>query len=213
MIVIGHQKGVNTKMRQYRNFGMANPEGYRKALRLMKMAEKFNYPVICLIDTPGAYPGIEAEERGQAEAIARNLIEMAQLKVPIVCYIIGEGASGGALGIGLGDKVFMLENTWYSVISPESCSSILWRSWDFKEQAAEALKLTPDHMLNFGLIDDIIKEPLGGAHQEPDKMVKNLRSHMKKEIVQLMDMTPQKRVKERIDKYAKMGQFKKTKAN
>ncbi len=213
VIVIGHQKGVNTKMRQYRNFGMANPEGYRKALRLMKMAEKFNYPVICLIDTPGAYPGIEAEERGQAEAIARNLIEMAQLKVPIVCYIIGEGASGGALGIGLGDKVFMLENTWYSVISPESCSSILWRSWDFKEQAAEALKLTPDHMLNFGLIDDIIKEPLGGAHQEPDKMVKNLRSHMKKEIVQLMDMTPQKRVKERIDKYAKMGQFKKTKAN
>ncbi len=213
VIVIGHQKGVNTKMRQYRNFGMANPEGYRKALRLMKMAEKFNYPVICLIDTPGAYPGIEAEERGQAEAIARNLIEMAQLKVPIVCYIIGEGASGGALGIGLGDKVFMLENTWYSVISPESCSSILWRSWDFKEQAAEALKLTPDHMLNFGLIDDIIKEPLGGAHQEPDKMVKNLRSHMKKEIVQLMDMTPQKRVKERIDKYSKMGQFKKTKAN
>ena len=200
-------------MRQYRNFGMANPEGYRKALRLMKMAEKFNFPVICLIDTPGAYPGIEAEERGQAEAIARNLIEMAQLKVPILCYIIGEGASGGALGIGLGDKVFMLENTWYSVISPESCSSILWRSWDYKEQAAEALKLTPEHMLNFGLIDDIIKEPLGGAHQEPDKMVKNLRSHMKKEVAQLMSLTPQKRIKERIDKYSKMGRFKKTKSS
>ncbi len=213
VVIIGHQKGVNTKMRQYRNFGMANPEGYRKALRLMKMAEKFNFPVICLIDTPGAYPGIEAEERGQAEAIARNLIEMAQLKVPILCYIIGEGASGGALGIGLGDKVFMLENTWYSVISPESCSSILWRSWDYKEQAAEALKLTPEHMLNFGLIDDIIKEPLGGAHQEPDKMVKNLRSHMKKEVAQLMSLTPQKRIKERIDKYSKMGRFKKTKSS
>lgn len=209
VIVIGHQKGVNTKMRQYRNFGMANPEGYRKALRLMKMAEKFGYPVICLIDTPGAYPGIEAEERGQAEAIARNLFEMAQLKVPIVCYIIGEGASGGALGIGLGDKVFMLENTWYSVISPESCSSILWRSWDYKEQAAEALKLTADHMLDFGLIDEIIKEPLGGAHVDPDKMVKTLRSHMKKEIATLMELTPNKRIKQRIDKYSKMGRFKK----
>ena len=211
VVVIGHQKGVNTKMRQYRNFGMANPEGYRKALRLMKMAEKFNYPVICLIDTPGAYPGIEAEERGQAEAIARNLIEMAQLKVPILCYIIGEGASGGALGIGLGDKVFMLENTWYSVISPESCSSILWRSWDFKEQAAESLKLTADHMLGFGLIDEIIKEPLGGAHVEPDKMVRTLRAHMKKEIAQLMEMTPAKRIKTRIAKYSKMGRFKKIK--
>ncbi len=209
VIVIGHQKGVNTKMRQYRNFGMANPEGYRKALRLMKMAEKFGFPVICLIDTPGAYPGIEAEERGQAEAIARNLFEMAQLKVPIVCYIIGEGASGGALGIGLGDKVFMLENTWYSVISPESCSSILWRSWDYKEQAAEALKLTADHMLDFGLIDEIIKEPLGGAHVDPDKMVKTLRSHMKKEIAALMDISTQKRIKQRIDKYSKMGRFKK----
>ncbi len=208
MVVIGHQKGVNTKMRQYRNFGMANPEGYRKALRLMKMAEKFNYPVICFIDTPGAYPGIEAEERGQAEAIARNLIEMAQLKVPILCYIIGEGASGGALGIGLGDKVFMLENTWYSVISPESCSSILWRSWDYKEQAAESLKLTADHMLGFGLIDEIIKEPLGGAHVDPDKMVKTLRSHIKKEVSALMELTPAKRVKARIDKYSKMGHYK-----
>lgn len=208
LVVIGHQKGVTTKMRQYRNFGMANPEGYRKALRLMKMAEKFNYPVVCFIDTPGAYPGIEAEERGQAEAIARNLIEMAQLKVPILCYIIGEGASGGALGIGLGDKVFMLENTWYSVISPESCSSILWRSWDYKEQAAESLKLTADHMLGFGLIDEIIKEPLGGAHVDPDKMIKTLRTHMKREISALMDMTPNKRIKARIDKYSKMGQFK-----
>jgi len=210
VVVIGHQKGVNTKMRQYRNFGMANPEGYRKALRLMKLAEKFNFPVICFIDTPGAYPGIEAEERGQAEAIARNLFEMAQLKVPIMCYIIGEGASGGALGIGLGDKVFMLENTWYSVISPESCSSILWRSWDYKEQAAEALKLTADHMLGFGLIDEIIKEPLGGAHVEPDKMVKTLRSHMKRELAPLMEMTANKRIKQRIDKYSKMGRFKKS---
>lgn len=208
MVVIGHQKGVNTKMRQYRNFGMANPEGYRKALRLMKMAEKFNFPVICFIDTPGAYPGIEAEERGQAEAIAKNLIEMAQLKVPILCYIIGEGASGGALGIGLGDKVFMLENTWYSVISPESCSSILWRSWDYKEQAAESLKLTADHMMNFGLIDEIIKEPLGGAHHDPEKMIKTLRSHIKKEAAALMELTPAKRIKARIDKYSKMGHFK-----
>ncbi len=210
-VVIGHQKGVTTKMRQFRNFGMANPEGYRKALRLMKMAEKFNFPVICFIDTPGAYPGIEAEERGQAEAIARNLFEMAQLKVPILCYIIGEGASGGALGIGLGDKVFMLENTWYSVISPESCSSILWRSWDYKEQAAEALKLTADHMLEFGLIDEIIKEPLGGAHVDPDKMIKTLRTHIKREAAELMAMTPEARIKQRIDKYSKMGRFKKKK--
>ncbi|NBU52639.1 MAG: acetyl-CoA carboxylase carboxyltransferase subunit alpha, partial [Chitinophagia bacterium] len=188
LVVIGHQKGVNTKMRQYRNFGMANPEGYRKALRLMKLAEKFNYPVICLIDTPGAYPGMEAEERGQAEAIAKNLFEMAQLKVPILCYIIGEGASGGALGIGLGDRVFMLENTWYSVISPESCSSILWRSWDFKEQAADALKLTADNMLNFGLIDDIVKEPLGGAHKDPEKMAKSLKAHIKKELAALAEI-------------------------
>lgn len=207
IVILGHQKGVNTKMRQYRNFGMANPEGYRKALRLMKLAEKFNYPVVCLIDTPGAYPGIEAEERGQAEAIAKNLFEMAQLKVPILCYVIGEGASGGALGIGLGDKVFMLENTWYSVISPESCSSILWRSWDFKEQAAEALKLTSDHMLEFGLIDEIIREPLGGAHTDPDKMVKSLRTHIKKEIAALKEIPAEKRIKQRIDKYCKMGEF------
>ncbi len=211
MVVIGHQKGVNTKMRQYRNFGMANPEGYRKALRLMKLAEKFNYPVVCFIDTPGAYPGIEAEERGQAEAIARNLFEMARLKVPILCYIIGEGASGGALGIGLGDKVFMLENTWYSVISPESCSSILWRSWDYKEQAAEALKLTADHMLEFGLIDEIIKEPLGGAHIDKNKMIKTLKSHIKKEVAEQMEKTPNKRIKARVDKYSKMGRFTKNK--
>jgi len=207
MVVIGHQKGVNTKMRQYRNFGMDNPEGYRKALRLMKMAERFNYPVICLIDTPGAYPGIEAEERGQAEAIAKNLFEMAQLRVPILCYIIGEGASGGALGIGLGDKVCMLENTWYSVISPESCSSILWRSWDYKEQAAEQLKLTADHMLGFGLIDEIIKEPMGGAHTDPEKMAKILKAHIKKEVATLMEMTPDKRIKNRINKYSKMGVY------
>lgn len=207
VMLIGHQKGINTKLRQYRNFGMANPEGYRKALRLMKMAEKFNIPVISLIDTPGAYPGLEAEERGQAEAIARNLFEMAQLKVPIICYIIGEGASGGALGIGLGDRVFMLENTWYSVISPESCSSILWRSWDFKEQAAEALKLTAEHMLEFQLIDDIIKEPLGGAHTDPEKMAKLLKSHIKKEVAALMEMDPEERITQRIEKYSKMGEF------
>ncbi len=207
VVIIGHQKGVNTKMRQYRNFGMANPEGYRKALRLMKMAERFNLPVVCLIDTPGAYPGIEAEERGQGEAIARNLFEMAQLRVPIVCYIIGEGASGGALGIGLGDKTFMLEYTWFSVISPESCSSILWRSWDHKEEAAEALKLTADHMLDFKLIDDIVKEPLGGAHADPEKMAKLLKSHIKKELEALMTLTPEKRIKNRIKKYSNMGHF------
>lgn len=207
IVFIGHQKGINTKMRQYRNFGMANPEGYRKALRLMKMAERFNYPVVCLIDTPGAYPGLEAEERGQAEAIARNLFEMAQLKVPILCYVIGEGASGGALGIGLGDRVFMLENTWYSVISPESCSSILWRSWDHKEKAAEALKLTADHMKDFGLVDDIIKEPIGGAHINPMKMVKTLRAHIKKQIDELSGKTPKQLIDHRIKKYGKMGDF------
>jgi len=207
LVFIGHQKGVNTKMRQYRNFGMANPEGYRKALRLMKMAERFNMPVICLIDTPGAFPGLEAEERGQAEAIARNLFEMAQLKVPILCYIIGEGASGGALGIGLGDRIFMLENTWYSVISPESCSSILWRSWDYKEQAADALKLTADHMLEFGLIDDIVKEPAGGAHMEPEKMVKTLKAHIKKNVAELMSLDVEERIQNRLDKYSKMGEF------
>ena len=207
-VIIGHQKGVNTKMRQYRNFGMANPEGYRKALRLMKMAEKFNLPIICLIDTPGAFPGLEAEERGQAEAIARNLYEMAQMRVPILCYVIGEGASGGAIGIGLGDRVFMLENTWYSVISPESCSSILWRSWDFKEQAAEALKLTADHMFEFGLIDGIVKEPLGGAHTDPAGMARALKKHLKAELAQLMEMDPDERIDARIEKYSQMGQFK-----
>lgn len=207
VMIIGHQKGVNTKMRQYRNFGMANPDGYRKALRLMKMAERFNIPVISLIDTPGAFPGLDAEERGQAEAIARNLFEMAQLRVPILCYIIGEGASGGALGIGLGDKVFMLENTWYTVISPESCSSILWRSWDYKEIAAEALKLTPDHMLEFGLIDDIVKEPLGGAHTDPEKMAKTLKSHIKSELANLVNMDPEERITQRINKYSMMGRY------
>lgn len=207
MMIIGQQKGVNTKLRQYRNFGMANPEGYRKALRLMKMAERFNIPVVCLIDTPGAFPGLEAEERGQAEAIARNLFEMAQLRVPIVCYIIGEGASGGALGIGVGDRVFMLENTWYTVISPESCSSILWRSWDYKEVAAEALKLTADHMLGFGLIDEVVKEPLGGAHNEPEKMAKILKAHIRKEVAALMEMDPDERVTKRIAKYDAMGEY------
>lgn len=207
VVILGHQKGVNTKMRQYRNFGMANPEGYRKALRLMKMAEKFNYPVICLIDTPGAYPGIEAEERGQAEAIARNLFEMAQLTVPILCYVIGEGASGGALGIGVGDRVFMFENTWYSVISPESCSSILWRSWDHKEEAAEALKLTAENMMGFGLIDGVVKEPLGGAHADPDKMIKTLKAHIKKELAELQKLTPDQLIENRIEKYNAMGHY------
>ncbi len=207
MVIIGHQKGVNTKMRQYRNFGMANPEGYRKALRLMKMAERFEMPVVCLVDTPGAFPGLEAEERGQAEAIARNLFEMAQLKVPILVYVIGEGASGGALGIGLGDRVFMFENTWYSVISPESCSSILWRSWDHKEEAAESLKLTADDMLGFGLIDDIVKEPLGGAHQDPEKMMRTLKAHIKKELAELCKVPVDTMIENRINKYAKMGEF------
>jgi acetyl-CoA carboxylase carboxyl transferase subunit alpha len=207
-MVIGHQKGANTKMRQYRNFGMANPEGYRKALRLMKLAEKFSYPIITLIDTPGAFPGLEAEERGQAEAIARNLIEMAQLRVPVICYIIGEGASGGAIGIGLGDRVFMLENTWYSVISPESCSSILWRSWDFKEIAAEALKLTADHMAGFGLIDGIVKEPLGGAHIDPEGMAATLAKHIKTELKSLQKLSPEDRINQRIEKYSGMGRYK-----
>lgn len=205
VVILGHQKGINTKMRQYRNFGMANPEGYRKALRLMKMAERFNFPVICLIDTPGAFPGLEAEERGQAEAIARNLFEMAQLRVPVVCVVIGEGASGGAIGIGLGDRVYMMENTWYSVISPESCSSILWHSWDYKEQAAEALKLTADDMFEFGLIDGIIKEPLGGAHTSPEESAKLLKRQIKKALSEIQDMDPDERITQRIDKYANMG--------
>lgn len=207
VMVIGHQKGNNTKMRQYRNFGMANPEGYRKALRLMKMAERFGFPVVTLIDTPGAFPGIEAEERGQAEAIARNLFEMAKLEVPIICVVIGEGASGGAIGIGLGNKVIMLENTWYSVISPESCSSILWRSWDFKEQAAEALKLTADDMLSFGLIDGIIKEPLGGAHSAPEEMAVILKAYLKKALAELGKLTPDELVEARINKYSSMGVY------
>ena len=207
VMIIGHQKGINTKMRQYRNFGMANPEGYRKALRLMKMAERFGFPVVTLIDTPGAFPGLEAEQRGQAEAIARNLFEMAQLRVPILCYIIGEGASGGALGIGLGDKVFMLEYTWYSVISPESCSSILWHSWDYKERAAEALKLDADNMLSFGLIDAIVKEPEGGAHQAPEQMAGILKQHILSELAKLNPMDPDDRIEQRIDKYGKMGQY------
>jgi len=209
IMVIGHQKGVNTKMRQYRNFGMANPEGYRKALRLMKMAERFGFPVVTLIDTPGAYPGIEAEQHGQAEAIARNLFEMAQLRVPIICYIIGEGASGGALGIGLGDRVFMLEYTWYSVISPESCSSILWHSWDHKEEAAEALKLDADHMLSFQLIDDILKEPLGGSHNAPEEMATTLKAHILATLAELTPMDPDVRIDVRIEKYGNMGHYAK----
>lgn len=207
MVILGQQKGENTKMRQFRNFGMASPEGYRKALRLMKLAEKFNLPVITLIDTPGANADIEAEERGQAEAIAANLFEMGQLRVPIVSYVIGEGASGGALGIGVADKVFMLENTWYSVIAPESCSSILWRSWDYKEQAAEALKLTAEHMHGFGLVDGIIKEPLGGAHSDYKAMAQILKKHILKEITALMRMDAEERVNKRIEKFSNMGRF------
>lgn len=207
MVILGHQKGVNTKLRQYRNFGMANPEGYRKALRLMKMAEKFHYPVVTLIDTPGAYPGIEAEERGQAESIAKNLLEMAQLKTPILSYIIGEGASGGAIGIGLGDRVYMLQNTWYSVISPESCSSILWRNWDHKEEAAEALKLTAEDMSQFGIIDGIVKEPLGGAHSDPDEMAKLLKKHIRTNLKELITQPIDILLEQRIDKYAKIGQW------
>ena len=204
-MLIGQQKGKNTKKRQYRNFGMANPEGYRKALRLMKMAEKFNKPIITLIDTPGAYPGIEAESRGQGEAIARNIYEMMQLKVPILCVIIGEGASGGALGIGVGDKICMLENTWYSVISPESCSSILWRNWENKEKAAEALKLTPQNMLKNMLIDKIIKEPMGGAHHDPEVCYKNVLEEINNTMPLLLKMDSQKRIKQRIIKFSKMG--------
>ncbi|MEY3678819.1 MAG: hypothetical protein RI924_960 [Bacteroidota bacterium] len=205
VMVIGHQKGNNTKMRQYRNFGMANPEGYRKALRLMKLAEKFNKPVITFIDTPGAFPGLEAEERGQGEAIARNLLEMSVLKVPILCFIVGEGASGGALGIGIGDKVYMLEHTWYSVISPESCSSILWRSWDFKEKAAECLKLTADDMLSNGLIDGIIPEPLGGAHHNPVQMAETMKSQIVNDLAKLKKVKIDRLVEERIDKFCSMG--------
>ncbi|MDG1724627.1 MAG: acetyl-CoA carboxylase carboxyltransferase subunit alpha [Bacteroidia bacterium] len=207
VMIVGQQKGRTTKQRQYRNFGMPNPEGYRKALRLMKMAEKFNLPVICLIDTPGAFPGLEAEERGQGEAIAKNLMVMSTLKVPIICVVIGEGASGGALGIGVGDRVLMLENTWYSVISPESCSSILWRSWDYKEKAAEALNLTADQMLKNKLIDGIIPEPFGGAHNNPEVMSKTLKSELKKHIKELTELKAPKLVSDRIKKFSKMGSY------
>ena len=202
---IGQQKGYNTKTRQYRNFGMANPEGYRKALRLMKSAEKFNIPVVTLIDTPGAYPGLEAEERGQGEAIARNILEMTRLKVPIITVIIGEGASGGALGIGVGDKVLMLENTWYSVISPESCSSILWRSWEYKEQAASALKLTAKDMKKMKLVDQVVKEPLGGAHADREKTFLNVRDAIVKSFMEFKDLSAKDLVSNRMDKYSAMG--------
>lgn len=205
VMLIGQQKGINTKARQLRNFGMANPEGYRKALRLMKLAEKFNKPVITLIDTPGAYPGLEAEERGQGEAIARNIYEMCRLKVPVICVVIGEGASGGAMGIGVGDRVFMLENTWYTVISPESCSSILWRSWEFKEKAAEELKLTPDYMHKFGLIDSIIPEPIGGAHWDYQGAADLLKPFLINALNELKQMNPEERIKQRIEKFSKMG--------
>ena len=205
---IGQQKGYNTKTRQYRNFGMANPEGYRKALRLMKQAEKFGVPVVTFIDTPGAYPGMEAEERGQGEAIARNILEMTRLEVPIIVVIIGEGASGGALGIGVGDKVLMLENTWYSVMSPESCSSILWRSWEYKEQAAEALKLTATDMKKLKLIDQIVKEPLGGAHSDKEKTYHIVASAIEKSFKELEKLSPKDLVEKRMDKYSEMGVFK-----
>jgi acetyl-CoA carboxylase carboxyl transferase subunit alpha len=205
VMFIGQQKGINTKMRQIRRFGMANPEGYRKALRLMKLAEKFNKPIVTFIDTPGAYPGLEAEERGQGEAIARNLLEMAQLKVPVICIIIGEGASGGALGIGIGDKVLMLENTWYSVISPESCSSILWRSWSFKETAAAALKLTADDMSKNGLIDGMIKEPVGGAHRNQLATFETVKQEILKHLATLKKLSPEERINQRIDKFSAMG--------
>lgn len=203
---VGQQKGRNTRQRQMRNFGMANPEGYRKALRLFKMAEKFGKPIVTLIDTPGAYPGFEAEERGQGEAIARNIQEMFMLKVPVICIIIGEGASGGALGIAIGDRVLMMENTWYSVISPESCSSILWRSWDYKEQAAEALKLTAGDMKSFGLIDGIIEEPLGGAHRNTEWVYDTLKKRILAETVLLEKMSSEERINKRIDKFSSMGE-------
>ncbi|MCU0436162.1 MAG: acetyl-CoA carboxylase carboxyltransferase subunit alpha [Bacteroidia bacterium] len=205
VMFIGQQKGRNTKLRQYHNFGMPNPEGYRKALRLMKMAEKFGKPVVTFIDTPGAYPGLEAEERGQGEAIARNLLEMARLKVPVICIIIGEGASGGALGIGIGDRVLMLENSWYSVISPENCSTILWRSWDHKARAAEAMKLTADDMLAQGLVDGVIREPVGGAHTNWDEMFAIMRTELQRLLDEVTPLNANERVAQRIDKFCKMG--------
>src|SRR5215467_11922221 len=205
VMMIGQQKGINTKTRQLRNFGMANPEGYRKALRLMKMAEKFDKHIVTLIDTPGAYPGMEAEERGQGEAIARNIYEMIRLRVPVICVIIGEGASGGALGIGVGDKIFMLENSWYTVISPENCSSILWRSWDQKEKAAEELRLTPDNMYGFGLIDGIVPEPMGGAHWDYNEAAALLKPRIIEAIRELQQNSPEQRINNRIEKFNKMG--------
>lgn len=207
VMILGQQKGSNTKKRQLRNFGMANPEGYRKALRLMKLAEKFDKPVITLIDTPGAYPGLEAEERGQGEAIARNIYEMMRLKVPVVCVIIGEGASGGALGIGAGDRVYMMENTWYTVISPENCSTILWRSWDYKVKAAEELKLTSDKMLGFGLIDGIIPEPDGGAQWDYTATAENCKKQILEAIAELKALSPEERIRQRIEKYSRMGHW------
>ncbi|MEN9444989.1 MAG: hypothetical protein RIS47_1880 [Bacteroidota bacterium] len=207
VMFIGQQKGTTTKLRQYRNFGMANPDGYRKALRMMRLAEKFGKPIITLIDTPGAFPGLEAEERGQGEAIARNIYEMFRIKVPIICIVIGEGASGGAIGIGVGDRVLMLENTWYSVISPESCSSILWRSWDQKQVAAAALKLTSEDMLAQGLIDGVVKEPLGGAHSNPEAMFEILRETIRTNLSDLRKKTPDQLVVERIDKFSKFGTY------
>jgi acetyl-CoA carboxylase carboxyl transferase subunit alpha len=206
-MIIGQQKGRNTKMRQLRNFGMANPDGYRKALRLMKMAEKFNKPIITFIDTPGAFPGLEAEERGQGEAIARNIRDMFMLKVPVLCIIIGEGASGGALGIAIGDEVLMLENTWYSVISPESCSSILWRSWEHKEEAAEALRLTSEDMTKFKLVDGVIKEPLGGAHIDPDKMYETVKKTILNFYKKYSKMSEEARIDGRIKKFCSMGEY------
>ena len=207
IMIIGQQKGRNTKQRQLRNFGMPNPEGYRKALRLMKIAEKFGKPIVTLIDTPGAFPGLEAEERGQGEAIARNIRDMFMLKVPVICIIIGEGASGGALGIAIGDRVLMLENTWYSVISPESCSSILWRSWDFKEQAAEALKLTAKDMQGNGLVDGIIPEPLGGAHLDPNEAIEIVKNVILKSLQELQQISPAERINQRIEKFGQMGVY------
>lgn len=207
VMFVGHQKGVNTKMRQLRRFGMANPEGYRKALRLMRLAEKFNKPIVTFIDTPGAYPGLEAEERGQGEAIARNIQEMFSLKVPVICIIIGEGASGGALGIGVGDRVLMMQYTWYSVISPESCSSILWRGWQYKERAAEALKLTAKDMLNLKLIDGIIPEPLGGAHRNPEEAAANVKTTIIQHLTELKSVSSEERIQKRIEKFVAMGVF------
>ena len=205
---VGQQKGTNTKTRQYRNFGMPNPEGYRKALRLFKMAEKFNIPIVTLIDTPGAFPGLEAEERGQGEAIARNIYEMMRLKVPVICMVIGEGASGGALGIGVGDRIIMLENSWYSVISPENCSTILWKSWDYKEQAASALKLTSTDMKALKIVDDVVKEPIGGAHRNRPEVFEAVKNKIVKEIEKLEKIDTNKLVSKRIDKFCEMGEFK-----